>query len=151
MSMQRIMFVTASVLLAATAAATPASGLKWMDATTAGLPAGAKIAVVSGNPAKEGPFVIRALLPANYAVPPHHHPTDEAVRVLAGGPLTYGMGTKADNANSGTLNKGYHITMPATMNHWVSNAAATTIQVSGDGPFAITYVNPSDDPRNKQP
>jgi hypothetical protein len=35
------------------------------------------------------------------------------------------------------------------MNHWVTAAAATTIQVSGNGPFAINYVNAADDPRKK--
>jgi hypothetical protein len=147
--MNRILILSVTALLASTASGAQAKGMKWMDATGAGLPAGAKLAVVSGNPAKAGPFVIRAMLPANYAVPPHNHPGDETVRVISGGPLTYGMGDKADASNSGTLTKGYHITMQATMNHWVSNAAATTIQVSGNGPFAINYVNPADDPRKK--
>jgi hypothetical protein len=89
-------------------------------------------------------------LPANYAVPPHHHPTDEKVSVKSGGPLAYGMGDKIDTSNAGSLNKGYHITMQAGMNHWVTNSAPTEIEVSGEGPFAITYVNPADDPRNKK-
>ena len=68
-----------------------AKGPKWMDGTAAGLPAGAKMAVVSGNPAKTGPFVIRAKFPANYTVPPHSHPGDETVRVVSAGALTYGI------------------------------------------------------------
>ena len=47
------------------------------------------MAVVSGDPGKSGPFVIRAKFPANYTVPPHHHPGDEMVRVLSGGSLTW--------------------------------------------------------------
>lgn len=149
--MHKLIFVTASTFLAATATniqAKPAH-MKWMDASAAGLPAGAMMAVVSGNPAKEGPFVIRAKFPANYTVPPHHHPTDEVVRVMSSGSLTYGMGDKVDTASSGTLNKGYHVTMQAGMNHWVTTSAPVEIQVSGTGPFAITYVNPKDDPRTK--
>jgi len=38
--------------------------------------------------------------------------------------------------------------MQAGMNHWASNSAATEIEVSGKGPFGITYVDPKDDPRN---
>jgi hypothetical protein len=112
-----------------------------------GLPAGATFAVVSGNPAKAGMFTIRAKLPANYTVAPHHHPTDEKVTVKSGGPLAYGMGDKIDQASAGSLQKGYHITMTANMNHWASTTAATEIEISAMGPFAIVYVNPKDDPR----
>jgi hypothetical protein len=35
------------------------------------------------------------------------------------------------------------------MNHWVSTTEPLEIQVSGKGPFAITYANPADDPRKK--
>jgi mannose-6-phosphate isomerase-like protein (cupin superfamily) len=123
--------------------------MKWMDGTAAGLPAGAKLAVVKGDPGKTGEFVIRAKLPANYAVPPHHHPTDEVVRVMGPGTLSYGMGDKLDKSNAGTLTKGYHVTMQAGMNHWVFNTDPVEIQVSGQGPFAIVYVDPKDDPRTK--
>lgn len=147
--MKRVLFVSLSVLLATAASGAQAKAMKWMDASGAGLPAGAKMAVVSGDPAKDGPFVIRAKFPANYAVPPHHHPGDEVVRVVSAGTLTYGMGDKADAANSGKLEKGYHVTMQAGMNHWVTTADPLEIQVSGTGPFAIIYANPKDDPRKK--
>ena len=124
--------------------------MKWMDASGAGLPAGATMAVVKGDPSKAGSdFVIRAKFPANYTVPPHSHPGDEMVRVLSAGTLTYGMGDKVDTASSGSLTKGYHVTMQAGMNHWVSTTDPVELQVSGKGPFAITYANPADDPRKK--
>src|SRR5438270_14053037 len=108
--MRRFATVTLSALLVSGASGVQAKAMKWMDAAGAGLPAGAKMAVVSGDPGKAGAFVIRAKFPANYTVPPHHHPTDEVVRVMDGGTLTYGMGEKV-NANSGSLTKGYHVTM----------------------------------------
>jgi len=37
--------------------------------------------------------------------------------------------------------------MPAGMQHFVLMSGDTVIQISGDGPFAINYVNPADDPR----
>ena len=146
--MHRLVILSLTALIAAS----PAQGkaMKWMDGPTAGLPAGAKFVVVSGDPAKAGSnFVIRAKLPANYAVPPHNHPTDETVRVLGAGTLTYGMGDKVNTASSASLTKGYHVTMGAGMNHWASNTDPIEIQVSGKGPFGITYVNPADDPRKK--
>jgi quercetin dioxygenase-like cupin family protein len=147
--MKRVLLVSLSVLLATATSGAQAKAMKWMDASGAGLPAGAKMAVVSGDPAKDGPFVSRAKFPANYTVPPHHHPGDEVVRVVSAGTLTYGMGDKADAANSGKLEKGYHVTMQAGMNHWVTTADPLEIQVSGTGPFAIIYANLKDDPRKK--
>src|SRR5437764_12401151 len=98
--MQRIALLTVTALLAATATGAQAKGMKWMDATGAGLSAGAKLAVVKGDPSKAGDFVIRAKFPASYTVPPHHHSVDETVRVISGGPLAYDMGDKANTANS---------------------------------------------------
>jgi hypothetical protein len=146
--MQRLIVLTATALVIAASPA-QAKGMKWMDATGAGLPAGAKMAVVSGNPAKAGPFTVRIQMPANYTVPPHHHPSDEVVRVITAGALTYGMGDKVNTASSGKLEKGYHLTMAANMNHWVTTTDPLTVQVNGTGPFAIIYANPADDPRKK--
>jgi quercetin dioxygenase-like cupin family protein len=145
--MRKILFVTAAAMLVASPA--QAKGMKWMDATAVGLPAGAKVAVASGNPAKAGPFTVLIKMPANYTVPPHHHPGDETVRVLNNGSLTYGMGDKVDTASSATLAKGYHVDMQAGMNHWVTATAAADVQVKGTGPFEIVYANPADDPRKK--
>jgi len=137
------------VSLAAFVVTSPAQakGLKWMDGPP-GLPSGAKFAVVSGDPGKEGMFTIRTKLPANYTVPPHHHLTDEKVSVKSGGPMAYGMGDKINQSNAGSLEKGYHVTLGANMNHWASTTAPTEIEVSAMGPFSIVYVDPKDDPRN---
>jgi hypothetical protein len=94
-------------------------------------------------------FTIRAKFPANYAIPPHQHPTDEKVSVKAGGPLSYGMGDKLDKANAGTLEKGYHVNLGAKMNHWAFTTEPVEIEITAMGPFAITYADPKDDPRNK--
>ncbi len=59
------------------------SDIKWVDGP-AGLPSGSKIAVLEGDPSKEGPFTLRASLPANYRIPPHWHPATENVVVLEG-------------------------------------------------------------------
>jgi len=148
--MRKLLLLTLPMLIAA--AATPAlakpAHLKWM-AGPPGVPAGATFAVVSGDPSKDGMFTVRIKLPANYVVPPHHHPTDEKVGVVDG-TLSYGMGDKLNKAAAGTLNKGYHITMQAGMNHWVyTSDAGATIYITAMGPFAITYVDPKDDPRTK--
>lgn len=144
--MTKLLFVPLAALLAGTAAPAAAKTLKWMDAPD-GLPKGAQMAVVSGDPGKAGRFAVELKFPADYAVPPHWHPTAERVTVVAGA-LHYGMSSKMDMAKAKTLEHGHSVTMAAKMNHWVHAAQPATIRVSGRGPFKITYVDPKDDPRN---
>jgi hypothetical protein len=57
------------------------------------LPPGAEVAVLEGDPSKQGPFVIRLKLPDGYRVPPHTHPKTERITVLSG-TFNIGMGDK---------------------------------------------------------
>ena len=144
--MRKLFLIMVPMLLAGSPAqAKSTHHLKWM-AGPPGLPAGSNFAVVSGDPGKAGTFVIRAKFPADYAVPPHSHPTNEVVKVLSG-KLHYGMSDKLDMAKAKTLTAGHSVTMKAKMNHWVHAPAAATIQVSAKGPFEIVYADPKDDPR----
>src|SRR5687767_4622505 len=56
--------------------------LKWEDAKM--LPPGAKVAVLEGDPKKEGFFSMRLKVPDGYRIPPHFHPCPERVTVLSG-------------------------------------------------------------------
>lgn len=115
------------------------------------LPAGAQIAVLSGDPTKPDAYAVRLKFPANYAIPAHSHPTDENV-VIVSGALTFGMGdtlTKSAASNK-TLTTGGYALMPADMNHFAyTTSQETTIVLYGKGPVEFKYVNPSDDPRHK--
>jgi hypothetical protein len=146
--MKRLFLVGVPLLLAGSPVQAKAhhSTLKWADAPPA-LPAGAQMAVVSGDPGKKGMFTVQLKMPADYAVPAHSHPTTETVKVVSG-KLGYGMSGKLDKAKAKTLTAGHSATMKAKMNHWVFASAPATVQVTGMGPFAITYVDPKDDPRN---
>lgn len=120
------------------------SSVKW-HAGPPSLPKGARMAILCGDPAKPGPFVIRLKLPANYAIPPHHHPATENVTVIAGA-LFAGMGDKLRKDDARPVVSGGFLTMPADMNHFAWTRQSTVIQIEGEGPFGITYVNPADDP-----
>jgi len=120
--------------------------LKWGPAPP-GLPAGAQLAVLSGDPGKEGMFTIRLKFPANYAIAPHPHPSDELVTVIDG-QGSFGMGDVADKAKAATLTEAGYIAMPANMNHYAFTTSGATVQITSHGPFQIVYVNPKDDPRN---
>src|SRR2546423_14829084 len=52
------------------------SDVQWGEAP-ASLPAGAKMAVLDGDPGKAGSFTIWLKAPAGYKVPPHTHQTTE--------------------------------------------------------------------------
>jgi quercetin dioxygenase-like cupin family protein len=147
--------VVAALLLAALPAAALAAddhmavqpnALKW-GPPPPGLPAGAQVAVVSGNPGSDGPYVVRARLPAGYKIAPHTHPTDENVTVLSGA-FHVGMGDKFDTKKGETLRAGGFVRAPKAMQHYGWTTSPTVIQVHGMGPFTINYVNPADDPRN---
>lgn len=122
------------------------SDLKWMDAP-AGLPPGAKLAVLEGDPAKPGPFTIRLQAPDGYKIPAHTHPTDERITVISG-TFHLGMADKFDEAASREMVAGSFAMMPAGMKHFAWATGETVVQVHSNGPFVIKYVNPADDPRN---
>ncbi len=119
--------------------------LKWGDAPPS-LPKGAKVAVLHGDPGKAGGFAIMAKFPAGYTVPPHFHSQDENVTVISGN-LLLGAGDKAEAKGAHSVKAGGYSFMPAKMHHFAMAKGETVIQVAGQGPFEVTYINPADDPR----
>ena len=123
--------------------------IKWGPAPP-GLPPGAQVAVLAGDPGKTGAmFTIRAKLPDGYTVPPHWHPSDENVTVLKG-TLIVGKGEKLDPSHADELTAGSYMRMPKEMRHFAKAKGETIIQVHGVGPFDIVYVKDDDDPRKKK-
>jgi quercetin dioxygenase-like cupin family protein len=120
--------------------------IKWVPAPA--IPAGAKIAVLAGDPSKSGPYVMRVKMPDGYKVPPHWHPADENVTVLQG-TFMAGKGDKFNAEASETLPAGSFVRMPKEMRHFAWAKGETIIQLHGIGPFEINYVNADDDPRKK--
>lgn len=70
--------------------------LKWVEPAT--LP-GARLAIVHGDPSKEGLFVYRVKMPAGYKIPPHTHKASENVTVLSG-VFFVGLGEKSIRARA---------------------------------------------------
>lgn len=113
------------------------------------LPKGAEAAVLAGDPGKSGPFTIRLKVPAGYKVPAHNHPTAEAVTVISGN-FNIGMGDKLDESKAEKLKAGSFVDLPANMNHFAFAETESIVQITSEGPFAINYVNPADDPSKSQ-
>jgi len=126
--------------------ASKAPELKWGPAPPV-FPAGAQMAVLQGNPGGTSLFTVRLRFPNGYKIAPHTHPTDENVTVIRGKFLV-GMGTTFESKGMLALPAGGFVTAPANHAHYASAVGQTEVQVHAMGPFAMTYVNPADDPQN---
>lgn len=124
---------------------TPAE-LKWSDVPS--LPAGAKIAVIEGPMSQAVPFTVRLRFPANYRIPPHHHPAVERVTVLSG-TFHMGLGDQFDRQKTQAVQPGGIMIMQPVTPHFAWTDAETVVQLHGTGPWGITYLNPADDPRKQ--
>jgi hypothetical protein len=109
-------------------------------------PSGAKMAVISGDPGKAAPFTVELSMPDGYRIPPHFPPTDEALEVKQGTFLV-GMGDSLDLAKTKAMKVGDKGQVPAKAHHYAATKGATIVSVTAMGPFAMTYVNPADDPQ----
>jgi quercetin dioxygenase-like cupin family protein len=157
MTMRRVLFAVLTVALVVAlpmlavpqehghAIAVP-NDLKWVEPPV--LP-GARLAVVQGDPSKEGLFVYRLKMPAGYKIPPHFHKAGENVTVLSG-VFFVGLGEKFDQSQGLELPTGGFAAVPPKHPHYAwAGAQETVVQVHGVGPTDLTFVNPSDDPRKK--
>ena len=146
----RLLFLGLSIL----AAAAPASAqvnpdqLEW-GPPPEGLPEGALFAVLSGDPAKPGLFTIRLRFPPGYKIPPHRHTGEELVTVIAG-EVSLGRGRSLNERKAVKLSRGGYSPEPANTDHYAFTKDGGEIQITGTGPFAITYVRNRDDPRRKR-
>jgi hypothetical protein len=100
----------------------PTETIEWKPGPAA-LPPGAKMAVLEGDPTREGPFVIS-------------------------GTLYLATGEALDRNSAKKLPTGSFGYWPAGMKHAGWSEGDTVIQLHGVGPWQINYVNPADDPRN---
>lgn len=106
---------------------------------------GTEMAVVRGAPFGGGEFVFRFRMPAGYWIHPHTHPVDAHIRVISGTFLV-GMGATLDSAAARVLSPGDTIALSRGMAHYEGTRAVTVIEVSGTGPWGITFLDPSRDP-----
>jgi quercetin dioxygenase-like cupin family protein len=141
-----LLAVAAARAQSAEVTATPME-LKWGPAPPV-FEKGAQMAVVSGDPGKAAPFVVRLKVPAGYKINPHFHPTDENLTVISG-TFAVAMGDKFEAAGMKAMPAGSFALMPAQMHHYAMAKTAAVVQVHAVGPFALTYVNAADDPSKR--
>ena len=122
--------------------------IKWGAAPPA-IPKGAQIAVLQGDPFKSGPFVIRLKVPAGYKIPPHWHTQDESLTVISGS-FYFGKGDKAETSNAPTITAGAFHFLSGKDHHYLVAKTQSVIQINGNGPFDVTYINAEDDPQKSK-
>jgi hypothetical protein len=111
---------------------------------------GAQLAVLEGNPAgSSGDYTVRLKMPDGYRVAPHWHPYRENVTVLSG-TFKVGMGDRFDESKMGVFPAGSFAYLDPDMHHYAMASGEVVVQVHGQAPFQINYVNPEDDPSRKK-
>jgi len=122
--------------------------IKWKPGPPS-LPSGSQIAVLEGDPAKEGPFVFRLKLPDGYTIAPHTHPRAERLTVIEGTfNIADGDSVNKTSGKAKVMPAGSFGYWPARMHHFAWSSGETIIQLHGLGPWQIEYLNAADDPRN---
>ena len=104
------------------------------------------MAILEGDPEKEGFFAMRLKLPDGFRVLPHWHPKTERLTVIQG-VVNLGTGDRYEAGATQPLSAGTYSSMPPKMTHFAWMKGETILQLSGIGPWEVVYVNPADDPR----
>lgn len=99
-------------------------------------------AVISGDPHKPGPYVLRGKCTDGTKIAPHYHPLTENVTVLQGA-VSVGMGRKWDDAKMKAMSAGGFGVFPGHMPHFAACVGDTIFQVHGYGPFKLIFVGPA--------
>jgi len=112
-------------------------------------PPPARLAVLVGEPAQAGPYLIRVKVPSGVKLMPHRHPEDRVYTVMSG--IFYiGLGDRFEGDKVKAYPPGSVIVLPGDTwhFHWVKSGEYVT-QVTAMGPLGLEYMDATDDPRNQ--
>jgi quercetin dioxygenase-like cupin family protein len=111
--------------------------IQWKDAGK-----GVKFAVISGDPSKPGPYVIRVIFPPGVMSAPHYHREDRYVTVMQGTWLA-GVDDSWDPKTTQPLSAGSYMLHPAGAIHYDGGGTeSATVQIMGIGPSSTTFLFP---------
>jgi len=111
--------------------------LQWTATEIPGL----KMAVVSGDPKAEGPFVLRLRADKPVRIPPHSHKADERMTAISGTPAV-GEGTQFVGAGMRNLETGESVEFEKGEEHFAALHAGDEVEIHGEGPFENIWVDP---------
>lgn len=119
------------------------SNLNWNDL---GLIPEVQIAILSGDPSKEGHYVLRLKFPPETRMPAHWHPKVEYATIISGR-LNLGMGIEEYADSMKVFTAGSFFVVPPEMSHYGRSQDEVIIELSGPGPYEVVFVDDNDDPR----
>ena len=109
--------------------------------------AGIRTVVLKGDPDRPGLYTIMLHVPANTRIAAHDHPDDRVATVVSG-TWYFGYGDRFNAADVKALPPGSYYTEPPNRTHFAETRdEAVILQITGFGPSATEYVDPSSDPR----
>jgi quercetin dioxygenase-like cupin family protein len=115
----------------------------------AAFPPSARLAIVVGQPLREGPYTIRVKVPGGVKLMAHSHPEDRVYTVISG--IFYiGLGDQFDAERLQAYPPGSVIVLPGNTSHfhWAKSGEYIT-QVTAIGPLGLEYIDAKNDPRNE--
>jgi uncharacterized RmlC-like cupin family protein len=113
----------------------------------AAFPPSVRLAVVVGEPASPGPYLIRVKVPSGVRLMPHSHPEDRLYTVISG-VFYIGLGKRFDAEKLMAFPPGAVVVLPGNTPHfhWAKSGEYIT-QVTAMGPLGLHYLDAHDDPR----
>lgn len=107
--------------------------IKWVDD-----PIGSKLAIVQGDPAKPGLYIVLVRWTAHHMSHPHFHPNDRFVTVLSG-TWWVGTGSKFDPDSTVPLPAGTFVTHFGKQIHYDgAKDGDALLEIVGEGPATAT-------------
>jgi uncharacterized RmlC-like cupin family protein len=95
---------------------------------------GIQTIVLSGDPAKAGPYAIELKIPARTHIAAHSH-RDNRLAMVVSGEWHFGYGAKADDSQTSVLTQGAFYTEPANAPHFAfTGDQPATVFITGTGP-----------------
>ena len=105
---------------------------------------GIQTIMLSGDPAKAGPYAIELRVPAHTRIAAHTHRDNRSAMVVSG-VWHFGYGSKADDAHASTLGPGAFYTEPADAPHFAFTAdQPATVFITGTGPSDTHFMTEQD-------
>lgn len=106
-----------------------------------GMMKGAQVAVLAGNPATSGLYIVRVKVPAGAVFGPHYHNETENVTVVSG-TLWVGLGDKVNKAKLVALPAGSFVHVPGKLHHYALTKTPTVLDITGIGPETMMAIKP---------
>jgi pimeloyl-ACP methyl ester carboxylesterase len=102
---------------------------------------GIQTIVLSGDPARAGPYAIELKIPAHTRIAAHAH-RDNRVAMVVSGEWHFGYGSKSDATHTSVLTQGAFYTEPANAPHFAfTEEQPVTVFITGTGPSDTRFMN----------